>query len=206
MRSCRLFLILNNWSRWSWCMHQMDQQCFGSNASPKWACVRCCVQVRRGRAQTWWSHAVGDAVWRQVSHQSVLWASYWNRSDHPPLQPSSTVLDHGQGVFSPLPSALFTAVHSSTVIPSVWNVRISKFGKQSIAGVVYWQKVFCSVISQGSHNQGAYFFQLRGKTKQHFSSHPSFPPASVSRCCLLCPQLCVLHQPAETKRLLVCFH
>ncbi len=37
--------------------------------------VSCLLGVRL----TWWSHAVGDAVLRQVSHRAMLWASYWNK-------------------------------------------------------------------------------------------------------------------------------
>lgn len=199
MRSFLLFLILNNWSRWGWWMCQMDQQCFGSNASPKWACARCCVQVRWGWAQTWWSHAVGDAVWRQVSHHSVLWASSWNRSDH--LPPWSWP-------GCPLPSALSTFPHSA--LQHCYSIHVEcediKIWKINNSRCSLLTKVFRSLGSQCSHNRCATCFQLRGKTEQHFSSHSSFPAASVSRCFLLCPQLRVLHQPAETKRLLVCFH
>ena len=43
---------------------------------------------------TWWSHTVGDAVLRQVSHRAMLWASYGNKDAlrSSPLQLSSTAL------------------------------------------------------------------------------------------------------------------
>lgn len=135
MRSCQLFLILNNWSWWGWWMRQMDQQFFSSNASPKWASVsaafseRCCVQVRWGWDQTWWSHTVGDAVWRQVSHHSVLWASYGNRSDHLRCL-----------IFARVTSPLSTFRHST--LQNCYSIRVE------CENIKIWKKVRSSLLTK----------------------------------------------------------
>lgn len=82
-----------------------------------------CLSAAAGREfKTWWSHAVAHAVLRQVSHHSFLWASYGNRSDHPPHPPppcsplyAVRLLDHYQGSPSPPSSALFRLLTSRKV-------------------------------------------------------------------------------------------
>lgn len=67
-----------------------------------------CLQ---GVRLTWWSHTVGDAVLRQVSHQTMPWASYGNRD----MLRSS-----------PLPYCLII-IHSSLHLPHAHRKAPSRF-------------------------------------------------------------------------------
>lgn len=150
-RSYRSYLIFNNWFRWGWWMHLDGSAGLNNSASPKWECVlaavsqRGRVRVRWGWDAAWWSHAVGDAALRQVSHHHFcgLLTGTETRSDHLPLQPPSTALRllcHRQGVpllstFLHFSSPFLLSAHCTPVLSfnqSLRNLMRFKCGARKV--------------------------------------------------------------------------
>lgn len=142
-RSWRSYSIFNNWLGWAWWMHPEGSAGLNNNAPPKWECVLAAVwqhgrvRVRWGGwDEAWWSHTVGDAALRQVSHCLFLWASYGNRDvlrSSPPLQPpppstAARLLCHRQGV-PPLGTSLHSRSFLLIHLCEIWwdpNVELEK--------------------------------------------------------------------------------